>query len=436
MKFKRSLAAYFAAFFFVTSAFFPAREAKAVLPVVVAAALSTTGTVISADILATAATALIGGTILALGFSSGTANAPTVRVPTTSSASNTESAMPIPAAEPTAPIVSGGVASPIVDCPARRCDDQSCGYQDASLALCMTLYGGYGGSRYCQVSSSCAASGGVNVDVTAGQFASYQASPIVCPSGYSESGGACALSNARLATSDNKVDLARSGDALTVASDKDTAPSNLAVTASGAGQIWGTNSSGQPFVTTITPNSTTGGSDVTTQTQVSSSSGSAVQTNTYSIAGNGTVTGASSTVASGTITQSSTATAAPTVSTTSGTSPIVFPDDYARQGTAVATLSGVTTIANALTTQASTVDPTVPDTSLFGDAFFKDTFSNLLGWSPPAHSSACPTSSFSAFGHDFQVNAHCALVDDNSAGLRQAMAVVYVLLALFIVLRA
>lgn len=118
-------------------------------------------------------------------------------------------------------------------------------------------------------------------------------------------------------------------------------------------------------------------------------------------------------------------------------SPINFPDDYARQATLQAEVTNTGKISDAFTTQATNVtDPTTPTGSDFENAFFKGTFTNLLGWSAPAHTSACPSSSFDAFGRSFTVDAHCQLVNDNFTGVRQAMAVVYALLALFVVLRA
>jgi hypothetical protein len=116
---------------------------------------------------------------------------------------------------------------------------------------------------------------------------------------------------------------------------------------------------------------------------------------------------------------------------------VTFPSDYARQGEAASAASAVNAqIAHLGESSAAPAEPVVPAASGFADVFFPSTFSNLTAWQLPGHASQCPTSSFSAFGQSFTIDAHCGLLADHSAPLEAAMVVVWSLLALFIVLRA
>ena len=115
---------------------------------------------------------------------------------------------------------------------------------------------------------------------------------------------------------------------------------------------------------------------------------------------------------------------------------VKFPDDYSRQGTAAATQANTQSIANSLKDTTDASEPTVAPTSDFANSFFNKTFDNLLEWTPPQHVSTCPTPSFNALGQTFTIDAHCALMEDNKGPLQTAMSVIYLIMALFIVLKA
>ena len=416
------------------SVIYPAREAKAFFPVlpVVMMLVDAAGAVLASDLLTAAGLQVLGGIAVAAIFSiPGDSSSVSVAVPLTADPSNTEVAMPAPAAPATVPLSSSGGSQFRFACA------WGTGVGATAEAACIAsgvTSGGYGAGRCYYCSGYC-------TNVPNDCDGAWESAPASCPDGYEVSGSSCVLTDPRQAVSDKRVDLYPCGSGLCFdpPKDKDVKPANASVSdgCNGCGKIWGKNSKGEPFVTTITP-SANGGSVIQTATQATTSSGSIVRTETIVVNGAGTVVSANGTTNVGSITDSGTVTVAPTVTTnTTANTPIVFPDDYARQGTLSQEVANTKAIANALTTSATgVVDPAIPGASQFDDAFFKTTFNSLLSWSPPAHSSACPTSSFDALGKTFTINAHCALVDNNFAGIRQAMAVVYVLLAMFIVLRA
>lgn len=134
----------------------------------------------------------------------------------------------------------------------------------------------------------------------------------------------------------------------------------------------------------------------------------------------------------------------PGVSTGTGTSTatntITFPSDYARTGEAA---SAANTLHNDLTQQATApTDPALPGMSSFTDVFFPDSFSNLLSWSVPGHSSVCPTGhiNFNFFGQafDLTLDAQCTVLMDSTVSSVASVSfnVMWVLAALFIVMGA
>ncbi len=63
-------------------------------------------------------------------------------------------------------------------------------------------------------------------------------------------------------------------------------------------------------------------------------------------------------------------------------------------------------------------------------------FSSLTTWQLPAHSSTCPTSSFSWRGQQYFFDAHCTLVTQHFAALRAVMTAAFSIAAVLVVLRA
>ncbi|KVN37558.1 hypothetical protein WJ63_33290 [Burkholderia pyrrocinia] len=54
----------------------------------------------------------------------------------------------------------------------------------------------------------------------------------------------------------------------------------------------------------------------------------------------------------------------------------------------------------------------------------------------PAHTGACPTATFSMFGHTYTMDQHCTLFEQNRAAISAAFALVFLLASVFIVLTA
>lgn len=121
-----------------------------------------------------------------------------------------------------------------------------------------------------------------------------------------------------------------------------------------------------------------------------------------------------------------------TITPNTGGSTVTFPSDYARQGeaqTAAAPLRDTSIVGDP-------VEPVAADMPTFGS-----TFTNLLGWSLPAHASTCPSptidlTSWLGTGKTFKIDSHCTIVRNNAALISSSMVVAYTVMALFIVLRA
>lgn len=134
---------------------------------------------------------------------------------------------------------------------------------------------------------------------------------------------------------------------------------------------------------------------------------------------------------------------APAADPGAGAGTITFPSDYARQGeaaTAASTLaSRLDVLHGDLSTTTATTDPAVPLVDEMPG--WGNTFTDLLSWQLPAHTSICPTpeldlSGVLGAGHTYVMNSHCGLIQDNFGTFNAAMTVVWSMLALFIVLRA
>lgn len=127
---------------------------------------------------------------------------------------------------------------------------------------------------------------------------------------------------------------------------------------------------------------------------------------------------------------------APGAGTGTGTNTIEFPSDYARQGeagqAALLIKGAIDPIKDRLTQTENVPDPTPGE---WADPWGV-TWDNLKGWRVPAHSGACPVSSFEWNGAVYQFNAHCSLIQDHFSAFSAVMSVVWSVLALFLVLGA
>lgn len=132
----------------------------------------------------------------------------------------------------------------------------------------------------------------------------------------------------------------------------------------------------------------------------------------------------------------------PSTGTSPGTNPgttpnITFPDDYARENTNKSISTNTADIKNFLgDTNGDLEDPPEPDADQIRFSFFGNTFDNLLAWRLPPHASQCPTASFALWGSLYVVESHCTIFQNQAAPLSMAMLVVWMVLALYIVLKA
>lgn len=431
---KRQSAAMMALLVFVFSVF-PSKRSEAVVPLVglAVAALGPSGTVVSADLLVSGVTALIGGSIMALAVTPSTADAP-MRVPLVSDQPTIDAAMPppvVPATVASSPTVMyygpGGAYS----------------YPSAA-ASCAAGYGPQGAT--CQ---DCNASGcSVYLD---GNYQTFYSPPWIevsgCPTGYSASGGACGVTAPRAVAADSKYDVpapvgAGGFAAPSVAQEADSMPA-YASFAGGKVYAQGKNSSGQPVVIEYAKNADGTKTYITHYTQTETSGQTEVKTQSVVVdAATGAVTSAGAQTAVGSIAPATGAGTVPAVTTgaavTTGTSssPIVFPSDYARAGEAASAANTVKTSVDQLKdkfTNSETVDdPTVPDWADHWGA----TFNPLKAWTMPGHASQCPVAGFGWNGVTYTIDSHCQLITDHWSALQTASVVVWVISALWILLGA
>lgn len=272
-----------------------------------------------------------------------------------------------------------------------------------------------------------------------------------CANGYTMAGSNCNLTNARAA--DTKLDFQRAGTSHAVYSG-DTGGSLSATTMTTTASndtvvVVGKDADGNAMQGKIIAKAD-GGSKVELKTQKQSATGQTyVETKTFETSSTGDVTGATQTATGSqlkydpgtkqyTEVAAPVGTAAPNLSPTSeGTT---FPSDYARQGEAGTAAQVVTgtlgpKLDKLVETSAAPADLIVPESSGYTD--FGNTFTGLLGWQLPGHSSQCPTASFmSPWNTSYTVDSHCQLISTHWTALQGAMAVVWTIAALFVVLRA
>lgn len=267
-----------------------------------------------------------------------------------------------------------------------------------------------------------------------------------CPSGYTLSAGICLLSNARLAAPDDKLDYSMGAGGFTpvAGGDVDAAAALLHQNSNGSVSTAGNDSAGKLIGYTITPHSD--GISKTIQYQYQNGDGS-IRVESITFDGSGVATSTGGQTYAGNLNyQGSTGTAAatenppilnPDGSTNTGATVvqpvnIQFPNDYARENTTQSINDKTGQIKDKLTDSVDVLDPSVPAEM----PFFVGTFDALKAWQLPAHSSQCPTGSFSWNSQSYVIDPHCQLINDHWGVLQTAMAVVWALLALFIVLGA
>lgn len=435
----------------LTTMVFPVRQSQAAIPLVglAVAAVSNTGAVVSADLLVSGVTSLIGGAIAALALAPSTADAP-MRVPLVSDKPTIDAAMP----PPQVPLT----ADPVVQKPSSRCGEilaqlgtagnvNGCPVSTTYYSNGQSWYaGGYYGCGFNRVVSSQVCPELNRTFPDDGTYSFYQAAPnSSCGAGYVSGAGGCVLENARAAASDNKADLVRSASGYSVDSaEADSLPAYARVN---GGKVYaqGKNSSGQPVMIEYSVSPDGSKTYITHYTQSETADQTTVRTQSITVdSATGTVTGATMGTATGSISPAASADVVPTVSTgaavtsstSSGGDSIVFPTDYARAGEAAAAANTVKTAVDGVKDRLSTTevvsDPILPDwVDPWGASW-----SALKGWSLPGHTSTCPVGSFSWNNQEYLINAHCQLIADHWGVITAAMSVVWVVLSLFIVLGA
>lgn len=268
---------------------------------------------------------------------------------------------------------------------------------------------------------------------------------VSCPPGYTASGSNCNLTNPSIAQypSDGKYTYVVDGPSLSLVPDPldpDFALGNVALPNVPVGSFTVTSASnGLPVQEIITPQAD-GGLEVLTRAQELVNGETRTYQQTFVTNNNGAVTSYSASTYQGPITSTNTT----AVITNSTSSPITFPSDYSRQGEAQTAADSIVSAINPkldtlhddLSVTSDQVDPTVPDVSQFDDSFFNGTFSNLLGWSLPGHTSQCPTSSFSFNSVTYTFDSHCQLIQDHFSVISAVMTVVWSIAALFVILAA
>jgi len=272
---------------------------------------------------------------------------------------------------------------------------------------------------------------------------------IICPAGYSDSGGVCVLYDARAVSPDKACDLQRSGSALSMISDPDCAGSGTAIaeicnspgiSCTGTElQFTSTNAQGQPRQVVVTP-SIDGGSVISTHQQRVSSGSTVVDSTQVQVSPSGVVQTISGGTTIGNVQLDG---SPPQVGQAVLPTDFTFPSDYARTGEAQDAINSISPnvrqISDSLTLSQTVPDPADPTSTPLPN--FGNTFDGLTGWNLPAHSSSCPTpsvdlSSVLGVGSVYTMTAHCDLINDHFGIFQSSALVVWSIMALFIVLRA
>ena len=266
-------------------------------------------------------------------------------------------------------------------------------------------------------------------------------STTVCPVGYTQGlSGSCDLTSPNDVPypPDNRCGLKFSGGVMSFDSrdpDCSGAPPDLV---SSDGKMVQATSGGSRVQVKINAD---GSATITqwTPTSIGNTTINSVTTGSASAPGSSTIQSSSQSTTSGTGQSAFSQTPSATTSSGSG-----FPDDYARDATVAAGNvrlgqidSKLADIKTKLSSDESKADdPTPRSDSEIQGAFFPGTFDALRGWSMPARAVACPTWSFSVWGHNYTIDAHCTLIEQQRAIMSSICLLVFGIAALFIVLGA
>lgn len=435
----------------------PVRPSYAVVPLVglAVAAVSNTGAIVTADLLTTGVTALIGGTIAALAITPNNADAP-IRIPLASDKPTIDQAMPPPSAAPT---VAATQQSPTARCSqvlatlGSTSTVNGCTVTSTLVSNGIATYANqYYACGYSTVrsSSNCPE---YATTIPNGSYQFYQAQPNVsCGAGYVQSGSSCVLQNARAAASDGKADLIRTASGYSIdGSEADTLPAYARV-AGGKVYAQGVNSSGKPVMIEYAVSPDGNKTYITHYTQTEDSAQTVVKSQSITVDASGTVTNAGATSAVGSISPATGANSVPVVSTgaavtsgaQSGSDSIVFPTDYARTGEAGLAANTVKSAIDALKDAPTVENPdiTTPTTSTVTDAFYgaNNKIIGLLGWHVPAFVSECPVANiqfdWNLVSFHGRLDSQCSVADQVRPTAAVIFDALWVLLAFFIVLGA
>lgn len=429
-----------------------------------AAVVEAGGVVAVADATMTGIATLVGAAAMAIAVmrqDDGSNASGQVRVPTTTLAGSA-AAIPAPSAPSSDPVIPAPYSSG--DYSSQYCGRSSDGGATVGTqelcSACFVNYAPLTGGRVCKsMSTGGTIPNGTIFDTDAATAGINPGDS--CENGYTLSSGSCSLSNARAAVPDNKQDFVRSGTGLAAYAGDDAAAdikTTVSTTAYANDTITahGTDEAGSPRTVSVQALNT-GGSLVKIQTQkVDANGNSYLETRTLTVSQAGVVSSGTNTATAQNLVLSPTnntftLTTAPASSfqpaaagsTAGSPAPVTvqFPSDYARMGEAA---TAAQSIANSLGPKIDKItetgvdpdDPVIPEESQFDQAFFNGTFSSLKAWQVPAHSSSCPSGSFSFNGSTFVIDSHCQLVASHFGVLQAAMMVVWSVVALGIVLRA
>lgn len=463
-KSKKTFLRFFLCFFIFSSVVIPVRRAEAIVPLIAlgVAAVTTAGiTITAADVAGLAIAAAGMGALLYLKLTAPDGSA--IAIPAQDAVTHPTAIIPAPAAAATAVGVATYIVGAGSQAQANTCSGGVMQYSSSdpaaacSVQACFIAANGYTGtvSVWNSATKECKAVMGTTVlnDVF------WTNPPIACPAGYS--GSPCVLSNARAVTQDNRQDFGRSGAAYApVSGDLTGTIVGIQGTTNSANDsisFTGKNASGSLESVTAVALST-GGTGLIQRVNMTDSAGNTyVKTVSLGLDMDGNVIDVTQYSTNGSLTNTPSASGAATVvapvagaisanpTGTPAATGITFPSDYARSGEASNAANTITStlsprldvIGNALTQTGTVTDPALP---VAGDMpVWGNTFTNLLSWTLPGHSSACPQPSMdlTAMGlGTHTLSAHCNLLANNAAPLHSSMVLVFTVIALFIVLGA